>query len=164
MINGRHQLHRPLPNQLPMSQLRSFRQVHESMVLLRSAFQSFCCIPSLSAKLIPFSGGPKKDLGSSIVTADVARELTCPFEVELSLIERQSLFCHARNCPDRAPLTPGSRVSFVFEPDNKSGKATEVQIEEAAAKEDKAVRETGTIKVTPPWPKNALHPMSSSKC
>jgi len=42
---------------------------------------------------------------------------------------------------------PGSKVSFIFEADNKSGKAKDVQIEEAAVAPDEGPREFGTIKV-----------------
>lgn len=55
---------------------------------------------------------------------------------------------HARNTADRQPLVRGSKVSFVYEPDEKGGKATEVVVEEAAeAPVDETVRETGTVKV-----------------
>ena len=56
-----------------------------------------------------------------------------------------SIFCHSRETPDRAGLVPGSKVSFVYENDEKGGKAKEVLIEEAAV-EDESVREMGTIK------------------
>lgn len=56
-----------------------------------------------------------------------------------------SIFCHNRETPARAALVPGSRVSFVYESDEKGGKAKEVLIEEAAVEDDSA-REMGTIK------------------
>lgn len=42
---------------------------------------------------------------------------------------------------------PGSKVSFIFEADDRTGKATKVKIEEAATKQEEGPRETGTIKV-----------------
>ena len=48
------------------------------------------------------------------------------------MLTRESVFCHARECPGREPLVPGSKVSFVYEADEKSGKAKDVQVEEAA--------------------------------
>ncbi|CAD6586950.1 MAG: hypothetical protein ASARMPRED_002886 [Alectoria sarmentosa] len=56
-----------------------------------------------------------------------------------------SIFCHSRETPDRAGLVSGSKVSFVFESDEKGGKAKEVLIEEAVLQDDSA-REMGTIK------------------
>ena len=56
-----------------------------------------------------------------------------------------SVFCHSRETPDRAGLTPGSKVSFIYENDEKGGKAKEVLIEEAVI-EDDSTRELGTIK------------------
>lgn len=60
-----------------------------------------------------------------------------------------SAFCHASECPGRAALVPGSKVSFTFEADEKSGKARDVQIEEVATEPKKRPREKGTIKVLP---------------
>ena len=65
----------------------------------------------------------------------------------LELTHLPSIFCHNRDTPDRACLVPGSKVSFVFEQDEKGGKAREVLIEEAVV-EDQSVRETGVIKVS----------------
>ena len=56
-----------------------------------------------------------------------------------------SIFCHNRETPNRAALVPGSKVSFVYESDEKGGKAKEVLIEEAVI-EDNSAREMGTIK------------------
>lgn len=56
-----------------------------------------------------------------------------------------SIFCHNRETPDRAALVPGSKVSFVFEIDEKGGKARGVLIEEAVVENDSA-HEMGTIK------------------
>ena len=56
-----------------------------------------------------------------------------------------SIFCHNRETPDRAALVPGSKVSFVYESDDKGGKAKEVLIEEAVV-EDDSPREMGTMK------------------
>lgn len=56
-----------------------------------------------------------------------------------------SIFCHNRETPNRAALVPGSKVSFVYESDEKGGKAKEVLIEEAVV-EDNSAREMGTIK------------------
>lgn len=56
-----------------------------------------------------------------------------------------SIFCHNRETPNRAALVPGSKVSFVYESDEKGGKAKEVLIEEAVIEDDSA-REMGTIK------------------
>ena len=55
-----------------------------------------------------------------------------------------SIFCHNRETPDRTALVPGSKVSFVYENDEKGGKAKNVLIEEAIVEDDSA-RETGTI-------------------
>ena len=55
-----------------------------------------------------------------------------------------SIFCHNRETPDRAALVPGSKVSFVYENDEKGGKAKNVLIEEGIVEDDSA-RETGTI-------------------
>lgn len=41
------------------------------------------------------------------------------------------MFCHARDLSGIKVLVPGSKVSFVFEEDEKGGKAKEVQVEEA---------------------------------
>ena len=56
-----------------------------------------------------------------------------------------SIYCHKRETPNRADLVPGSKVSFIYESDEKGGKAKEVLIEEAVVEDDSA-RETGTIK------------------
>ena len=56
-----------------------------------------------------------------------------------------SIFCHNRETPNRAALVPGSKVSFVYESDEKGGKAKEVLIEEAVI-EDNSAREMGKIK------------------
>lgn len=61
-------------------------------------------------------------------------------------LKRYSAFCHIRETPGRAALTPGSKVSFMYEYDEKGGKARDVQIEEAAF-EVEEVREMGTVKV-----------------
>ncbi len=52
----------------------------------------------------------------------------------------QSVFCHSRETPDRQGLTKGSKVSFLYEFDEKGGKALQVQIEQAA-EEDTRERE-----------------------
>ena len=65
----------------------------------------------------------------------------------VSLTHVPSVFCHASACPNRAPLIQGSKVSFVFESDDKGGKAKDVQVEEAATEAVDGPRETGTIKV-----------------
>ena len=41
------------------------------------------------------------------------------------------MFCHVRDLAGIKALVPGSKVSFVFEDDEKTGKAKEVQVEEA---------------------------------
>ncbi|KAF6231745.1 hypothetical protein HO173_010047 [Letharia columbiana] len=56
-----------------------------------------------------------------------------------------SLFCHNSETPNRAALVPGSKVSFVYESDEKGGKAKQVLIEEAVVENDSA-REMGTVK------------------
>ena len=56
-----------------------------------------------------------------------------------------SIFCHQRETPDRAGLIAGSKVSFIYESDEKGGKAREVLIEEAVLGDD-SVREMGTVK------------------
>ena len=45
--------------------------------------------------------------------------------------DSQSVFCHVRDLSGIKALVPGSKVSFVFEEDEKGGKAKEVQVEEA---------------------------------
>lgn len=57
-----------------------------------------------------------------------------------SKIEFQSVFCHVSQTPDRQGLIKGSKVSFVYQEDEKGGKALQVQIEEAA-EEDTSPRE-----------------------
>lgn len=52
----------------------------------------------------------------------------------------RSVFCHSRETPDRQGLTKGSKVSFLYEFDEKGGKALQVQIEQAA-EEDTRERE-----------------------
>ncbi|KAL9071982.1 MAG: hypothetical protein Q9161_003914 [Pseudevernia consocians] len=42
------------------------------------------------------------------------------------------IFVHARDTADRQALTPGSKVSFVYEPDERGGKAKDVTVEEMA--------------------------------
>lgn len=61
-----------------------------------------------------------------------------------------SIFVHARDNVDRQALVPGSKVSFLYEPDEKGGKAKEVVVEEMAEADgfDEAPRETGTVKVS----------------
>ena len=56
-----------------------------------------------------------------------------------------SIYCHSRETPNRAPLVAGSKVSFIYESDEKGGKAKNVLIEEAVVEDDSA-REMGTIK------------------
>lgn len=56
-----------------------------------------------------------------------------------------SIFCHSRETPDRAALVAGTKVSFLYEIDDKGGKARNVLIEEAVV-EDESAREMGTIK------------------
>ena len=56
-----------------------------------------------------------------------------------------SIFCHKRETPGRVALVPGSKVSFVYESDEKGGKARKVLIEEAVVEDDSA-REMGQIK------------------
>ena len=56
-----------------------------------------------------------------------------------------SIFCHSRETPNRTALVPGSKVSFVYESDERGGKAKELLIEEAAVEDDSA-REMGTVK------------------
>ena len=63
------------------------------------------------------------------------------------LMPSSSVFCHASECPGRAALIPGSKVSYTFEADAKTGKARDVQIEEAAVEQEVGPREFGTIKV-----------------
>ncbi|KAF6230560.1 hypothetical protein HO173_011097 [Letharia columbiana] len=59
-----------------------------------------------------------------------------------------SIFVHARDTADRQALIPSSKVSFIYEADEKGGKAKEVSIEEMAEAvvSDEGPRETGTIK------------------
>ena len=51
---------------------------------------------------------------------------------------------------DRQALIPGSKVSFIYEADEKGGKAKEVAVEEMAnaAVQDEGPREMGTVKVS----------------
>ena len=56
-----------------------------------------------------------------------------------------SIFCHNRETPERTGLVQGTKVSFIYESDDKGGKAKAVLIEEAAVEEYSA-RETGTIR------------------
>ena len=60
-----------------------------------------------------------------------------------------SIFVHARDTADRQALTPGSKVSFVYETDEKGGKAKDVAVEEMAEAiaMDEGPREMGTVKV-----------------
>ena len=51
-----------------------------------------------------------------------------------------SVFCHARETPGRLGLVAGSTVSYVYEHDDKGGKAVQVQVEEAV-EEGGAMRE-----------------------
>lgn len=77
------------------------------------------------------------------------------FEIILALAGHQplthcsSIFVHARDTVDRQALIPGSKVSFVFEIDDKGGKAKEVAVEEIAKAVvlDEGPREMGTVKV-----------------
>lgn len=50
------------------------------------------------------------------------------------------MFCHASQTPDRKGLVKGSVVSFLYQSDEKGGKALQVQIE-AAAEENTLPRE-----------------------
>lgn len=43
---------------------------------------------------------------------------------------KTSVFCHARETPGRSGLVAGSKVSFVYESDEKGGKARHVQVGE----------------------------------
>lgn len=56
-----------------------------------------------------------------------------------------SIFCHNCETPDRAALVAGTKVSFLYEIDDKGGKAKNVLVEEAVVEDDSA-REMGTIK------------------
>lgn len=60
-----------------------------------------------------------------------------------------SIFVHARDTADRQALIPGSKVSFIYEADEKGGKAKYVAVEEMAEAImlDEGPRETGTVKV-----------------
>lgn len=66
-----------------------------------------------------------------------------------TLISRSSIFVHARDTADRQALIPGSKVSFVYETDEKGGKAKDVAVEEMseATVLDEGPREMGTVKV-----------------
>ena len=75
-----------------------------------------------------------------------------------------SIFVHARNTADRQALIPGSKVSFVYEADEKGGKAKEVTVEEMAdaAVPEEGLREMGTVKVSfAASPVPSLHRMES---
>lgn len=58
-----------------------------------------------------------------------------------------SIFCHARETPGRSGLTAGSTVSYVYESDEKGGKAVRVQVEKAV-EESSAMREVGRLLYT----------------
>ena len=62
---------------------------------------------------------------------------------------RISIFVHVRDITDRQALVPGSKVSYVYEADEKGGKAKEVAIEEMAETVvlDEGPREMGKVKV-----------------
>lgn len=63
---------------------------------------------------------------------------------------RSSIFVHARNIADRQALISGSKVSFIYEADEKVGRAKEVTVEEIAEAVvlDEGPRLMGTVKVS----------------
>ncbi|KAL8788505.1 MAG: hypothetical protein Q9195_007282 [Heterodermia aff. obscurata] len=69
-------------------------------------------------------------------------------------IERESggndVFCHARDLQGIKALVPGSKVSFVFQEDEKTGKAKEVQVEEAV-EEVEQIREASLMGIVKRW-------------
>lgn len=58
-----------------------------------------------------------------------------------------SIFVHASDTANRHVLVPGSKVSFIYETDEKSGKAREVTVEEMGEHtvSDEGPREMGTV-------------------
>ena len=66
------------------------------------------------------------------------------------LTYNSSIFVHARNTTGRQALVPGSKVSFIYETDEKGGKAVEVAVEEMAEPivVDEGPREIGTVKAS----------------
>ena len=72
------------------------------------------------------------------------------FSRQQALTYHFSIFVHARDTADRQALIPGSKVSFIYEADEKGGKAKEVTVEEMAdsAGLDQGSREMGTVKVS----------------
>lgn len=67
--------------------------------------------------------------------------------VQPKLKYRSRIYVHASDTADRQALVPGSKVSFIYETDEKGGKAREVDIEEMGehALLDEGPRETGTV-------------------
>lgn len=67
-----------------------------------------------------------------------------------TLTHPSSIFVHARDTADRQALIPGSKVSFIFEIDDKGEKAKEVAVEEIAEAVvfNEGPREMGTVKVS----------------
>ena len=47
-----------------------------------------------------------------------------------TLTYRSSIFVHAYDVVDQQELIPGSKVSFIYEPDETSGKAIKVAVED----------------------------------
>ena len=105
----------------------------------------------------PGSAGMKRDLALLTAMMGAAGEKLQRSIGAILLILTSSVFCHASECPGRVALVPGSKVSYTFEADAKSGKAREVQIEEAATQQADGPREFGTIKVLLP-----IHPCAVS--
>lgn len=61
------------------------------------------------------------------------------------------MFCHARDLQGIKALVTGSKVSFVFQEDEKGGKAKEVVVEEAV-EEPEQIREVSRFPVYAlPW-------------
>lgn len=77
---------------------------------------------------------------ASRITLAVNQTLTC----------RSSIFVHARDTVDRKALISGSKVSFIYEPDEEGGKAREVAVEEMAEATalNEGPREMGKVMVS----------------
>lgn len=70
--------------------------------------------------------------------------------VTLTLTCHSRIFVHARDTVDRQALILGSKVSFIYEPDEKGGKAREVAVEEMAeaVSLNEGLREMGKVLVS----------------
>lgn len=70
--------------------------------------------------------------------------------VNLALTFPSRIFFHARDTFDHQALIPGDKVSFIYESDEKGGKAREVTVEERAEADafNEGPRETGKVVVS----------------